>query len=62
MAKEGSDALLPEVNIRGLILQICGDVLLRAVAGPSRQVLWRGASDTLLLTERLFFGGVRHTD
>ncbi len=62
MSKEGGELLLPELNIRGVILQICGDVLLRAIAGPSRDVLWRGAGDTLWLTERLFFGGGSSSD
>lgn len=50
---QGGAAVRPGVPVRAAILQIAGDVLLRAAAGPLRDPLWGSEDHSLTLAELL---------
>jgi AcrR family transcriptional regulator len=56
MEMEGEGVLPQDLDLRAALLQLCGDALLRAAAGPLRQPIWgdESSAGSLEMTRRLF--------
>ena len=52
---EGAAVLRPGFPVRGAILQLASNLLLRAAAGPLREVVWGTSDNTGALVGVLFF-------